>query len=77
MVKKKPVKKAVKKNLDKQKKDAMAKLKAAKKKFVQLEKKVKTFIKKNPGKAVLVASAALAALGTGAVALIKKRKKQK
>jgi len=81
MVKKKTAKKAVKKDikkeLDKQKKEAIAKLNAAKKKFVQLEKKVKQFVKKNPGKAALIASATLTALGTSIAVLLKKKQKKK
>ena len=67
---------AAAKPAEKLKREAKVHLQKAKKKFLQLEKKVESFARKNPEKALLIASAVGAAIGTGLTALIKGKKKK-
>ena len=83
MAKKKVVKKtAGKSTVDKAKvkklqDQAKKKIALMKKKFMSAEKKAKDLIKNNPHKAVLIAGAVGAAIGTGITAAIKMHKKKK
>jgi ElaB/YqjD/DUF883 family membrane-anchored ribosome-binding protein len=77
---KKTAKKSTKAEKDRYKKlqaQAKKKLEMMKKKFKQTELKAKDLIKENPEKAVLIAGAVGAAIGTGVTAAIRMSRKKK